>query len=73
VYAGECQGFVEAAWAGEIEKVKEYINKGTYLECTYDHITPLVAASRFGKDMLHWDVNFNPLGNNSPSPWGVTL
>jgi len=59
VYASECKSFVESAWAGDIEKVKEYINSGVNLECTYDSITPLVAASRYGRDMLQWDANYN--------------
>lgn len=59
VYANECKGFVEAAWAGDIVKVKEYIDNGVNLECTYDGITPLVAASRYGRDMLQWDANYD--------------
>lgn len=59
IFATECKKLVEASWAGKITEVQKYIDSDVDLECTYDGITPLVAASRFGKDLIHWDANYD--------------
>lgn len=51
-----CKKIVEAAWAGNSNKVSSLLKSGVNPNCVYNDMSALLAASRFGKSW-RWDGN----------------